>query len=169
MKVSRRHMVGWMGAAAVAVPSLASAGTPNRWDSPEEAAAVPALSAADLLAPLAVGSQLATWRIERLGRLFAGAVSVELSDASGERFIVDICARDSGVGAAEPPARTERCDLFVANEGSGHDPTHEDHGLAAMALAEIVRSHEHHADLSGLLTLQSRLALHGDEVVRGCA
>jgi hypothetical protein len=37
-----------------------------------------------------------------------------------------------------------------------------------MALAEVVRAHEHRVDLRELLTLRVRLAHHGSEVVRRC-
>jgi hypothetical protein len=93
---------------------------------------------------------------------------VQLSGVDGEKFHIDICARDEGPGAPVPPARTDLCDLFVANEGAGSDPTKEDQGLAAMALAEVIRSHEHRVDLNGLLTLAARLDLHRDCVVRRC-
>lgn len=170
MKVSRRHCVGWIGAAVVLAPSVNAAADPclgptGREDPADDAEP---LSSSVLLAPLAVGSAIGSWRVERFGRLHAGAVSVELTDVAGESFHIDICARDDGAGAPVPPARTDRCDLFVANEGGGSDPTPEAHGLAAMALAELVRSHEHRVDLRELLTLRARLARHGREVVRRC-
>ena len=170
MNVSRRELVGWLGAAAVLAPSLEAGAAPStrgaidREERDEPPAAL--ISASSLLAPLAIGSQIGAWRIERFGGLHAGAVSVDLSDRRGERFHIDICLRDDSAGAAVPPARTDRCDLFVANEGAGSDPTDEEFGLAAMALAELVRAHEHRMDLGGLLTLRERLAHHGDEVRR---
>lgn len=169
MKVSRRHCVGWIGAAVVLAPSVNAAADPLLGPTGEEPACDgEPLSSSLLLAPLSVGSAIGAWRVERFGRLHAGAVSVELSGATGESFHIDICARDDGAGAPVPPARTDRCDLFVANEGGGSDPTPEAHGLAAMALAEVVRTHEHRVDLRELLTLRARLAHHGSEVVRRC-
>jgi len=103
-----------------------------------------------------------------MGHLNAGAVSVQLSGDDGELFYVDICARDRGHNAPVAPASTDLCDLFVANEGSGHDPTIENQGLAAMALAEVVRSNERDVDMNGMLTLTARLENHGDSVVRRC-
>ena len=171
MKVSRRQCVALVGASAALVPTIAAAASVQRSATlvgePETSPAL-VLSASSLLAPLAVGSHLGRWRVENMGRFHAGAVSVQLSNASGQRYFVDICARDYGMGAPIPPARTDLCDLFVANEGSGHDPTIEDQGLAAMALAGVLRSNEHSADLRGLLTLRNRLANHGDCVVRRC-
>jgi hypothetical protein len=137
-------------------------------DEPAEPACAPVLSAAALLSPLALGSSIGSWRIVGLGQLHAGAVSVQLSGVDEEKFHIDICARDDVPGAPVPPARTDLCDLFVANEGAGSDPTNEDQGLAAMALAEVIRSHEHRIDLRGLLTLRARLQLHGDSVLRRC-
>ena len=168
MKVSRRELVGWLGAAAVLAPSVATASTPSSQvpvDGPRESGPS-SLHASQLLAPLSVGSQIGGWRLEQLGKLQAGAVGVDLSDAHGNRFHIDICRRDDGLGAAIPPARTDRCDLFVANEGTGGDPTDESAGLAAMALAEVVRAHEHRVVLDELLTLRDRLARHGEDVRR---
>ena len=169
MKVSRRQCVGFIGASVALAPAIATAASAPRSatlvnESAQSSALV--LSASSLLSPLAVGSDIGHWRVEYMGRLHAGALSVQLSKASGERCFIDICARDQSIGAPVPPARTDLCDLFVANEGTGRDTTIEDQGLAAMALAEVVRSHEHGVDLQGLLTLRARLANHGNNVVR---
>ena len=168
MKASRREVVGWLGAATLVVPTLgsapAAAAAPSR-----DADPIPrVLSAADLLAPLQPGASLGSCTLLRFGTLHAGAVSVEISTPDAAPFFIDICARDDGPGAPAPPARTSRCDLFLANEGSGTDPTHETQGLAAMALAEIIQTNEHRADLRGLLTLRQRLDRHRSEVVRSC-
>ncbi len=169
MKVSRRQCVGWIGATVALAPTVVAASEHRAVpEDTSEPSCAPVLSASALLHPLALGSAIGSWRIEGLGQLHAGAVSVELSGVDGERFHIDVCSRDDLPGAPVPPARTDLCDLFVANEGAGSDPTKEDHGLAAMAIAEVIRSHEHRVDLSGLLTLRTRLELHGDSVVRRC-
>ncbi len=80
-----------------------------------------------------------------------------MSDALGQRFQIDICARDDEPGADRGPGRTERFDLIVANRGDGSTSTHEDHGLAAMALAEVVRANEQVVDASVFRTLRQRL------------
>ena len=169
MKVSRRQCVGWIGATVALAPTVAAASAGREVpEEPTEPACAAVLSASVLLHPLVIGSQIGSWRIEGLGQLHAGAVSVQLSGVDGEKFHIDICARDDVPGAPVPPARTDLCDLFVANEGAGSDPTKEDQGLAAMALAEVIRSHEHRVVLHGLLTLRARLEFHGDCVVRRC-
>jgi hypothetical protein len=169
MKVTRRQAVGVVGAAFALAPStVAFAAQGNRSLIEGSGVAPAALHGDALLAPLSAGAKLGAWLIHRIGALNAGAVAVELLGRNGERFHLDICACDREVGAAEPPARTARCDIFVANEGAGNDWTVEDHGLAAMALAELVRTNEHRVDLRGLETLRTRLRLHGDEVRRGC-
>lgn len=167
MKATRREVVGWLGVAALVPPSVAAA-RPAAAALPEQRGSERPVSAADLLAPLTVGAQLGEWTVVGMGVLHAGAVGVDLATARGDVFHIDICARDGGLGAPTPPAATDRCELFVANEGKGQDPTRESHGLAAMALAEIVRTQEHRVDLRGLRTLRERLAHHGEEVVRTC-
>jgi hypothetical protein len=102
--------------------------------------------------------------VQAIGPVHAGAVTVRLGDADGEPFCVDICAHDAGHGALVGPARTARYDLFLANEGNGAQATKEDHGRAAMALAEIIRTNEHGVELQGMLTLRDRLRLHRDSV-----
>jgi hypothetical protein len=167
MKVSRRQCVGWLGA-TVALAPVAVASVQNGETQSEVSDCCDSLTAAALLSPLVVGSSIGRWQITALGALHAGAVSVQLSGLDGQLFHIDICARDDAPGAPEPPAHTDHCDLFIANEGKGNDPTVEDQGLAAMALAEVIRTHENTTDLHGLMTLRARLDLHGANVVRRC-
>ena len=167
MKATRREVVGWLGVAAL-VPPLVTAARPAAAALPVQPNIKPPLNAADLLAPLTVGARLGEWTVVGMGVLHAGAVGVDLATEQGDVFHIDICGRDGSIGAPTAPAATDRCELFVANEGKGQDPTRESHGLAAMALAEIVRTHEHQVDLRGLRTLRERLAYHGNEVVRTC-
>lgn len=166
MMISRRHCLGIVGAGLVLVPTASDAAFLLPSNDVAKGAEDKPLCASELLAPLEVGSMIGTWRIEKFGSLHAGALGVVLSDAQGQRFQVDICARDKDIGAPSAPAHTERCDLFIANGGKGNDPTSETQGLAAMTLAEVIKSHEHRTDLKGLLTLRRRLAHHGNQVVR---
>lgn len=169
MKVTRRQAVGVVGAAVVLAPSAVALASARQHEPVATPESVPApLDGGALLEPVCAGTMLGAWRVDRIGRVTAGAIPVEMLDRNGARFHLDICARDDGLGAAEPPARTARCDIFVANEGTGGVPTVEDHGLAAMALAELVRTNEHRVELNGLETLRTRLRLYGDEVTRGC-
>jgi hypothetical protein len=93
-------------------------------------------------------------------------MTVGLVDGSGVAFCLDLCAHDDRVVAPVPPARSQRFDIFLANQGRGADPTYEDHGLAAMALAEIVRANENGVDPKGMLTLGQRLERYPNEIVR---
>jgi hypothetical protein len=124
-------------------------------------------SGSALVAPLVAGSVLGSWRVVRSFSLRAGAVSLELKDASDRPFYLDICKRDRRPSAPKPPASTDLYDIFVANEGDGSATTVEDHGLAAMAVAEVVRANEHSVTVAGMLTLRERLRRHPDQVMRG--
>jgi len=109
-----------------------------------------------LLAPLAAGSTLGHWRVEVVRPLSAGAVSLLLRDARDEAFQLDICARDPRSDAPRGPAESASFQIFVANEGDGATGTVEDHGLAAMAVAEIVRANETSVPLDRFKTLAER-------------
>ena len=172
LAVSRRRMLALVGASAVAVPALANAKPFRPHD--EEPSASPDVAeeegvgdASDLLAPLTTGSMLGAWHVTGLSEVRHGALTVRLSDAAGATFYLDVCARDVGLGAHAPPARSECYDIYLSNHGKGADPTVEDHGLAAMALSEILRANENRVRLDGFLTLRERLARFPDEVVRG--
>lgn len=180
-RVSRRWVVGALGAgAAAAVAPVASAAVGKRLahtrgapasakEAPLAAAQAEALAkqvappspeqrvADRLVAPLAPGASLASWRVERVEPLAGGAVSVVFSDEAGVQFQVDVCARD-GAAAPRGPAQTTYFDLYVANTGDGTTDTVESHGLCAMALAELVRSNESTVDRSGFRTLNDRAA-----------
>ncbi len=170
--VSRRFVVGALGvgaataAAGVAIgsvrlPNGSSAAAPRQvppeasGDDPpaEEDAAL--LQAHKLVAPLAVGSRLNRWTVEQILPVKDGAASVVLRDGKGESFQLDICARDDAASAPVGPGRSERFQVFLANSGDGSKATFEDHGLAAMALAEVIRANEHHVD-HGLFQTQAR-------------
>ena len=164
--VSRRQLVSLLGLAAVVVPCGSAVAAPRAVarPAPAKGGGKPASDPAALLAPLHDGSKLGPWQLQAISAVHAGAVTVRLRDARGRCLCVDICARDDAPGALLGPARTARHDLFLANECDGERPTHEDHGLATMALAEIIRTNEHGVQLEGMLTLRDRLRLHRDLV-----
>jgi len=116
-----------------------------------------AADAASLIAPFAEGSQLGPWKIERFLPFRYGAAILLLSDEDGVSFQLDICARDTAKGAPTPPASSEWFDVFLANGGEGRLPSCEQHGLAAMAVAEVIRHNEARLTHSGFLTLRERL------------
>lgn len=146
--VSRRALLGYAGAgvAAASVPRAAEA-SPAR---------LQRRGIAQLLAPLVPGAALGRWQVEASIEPVGGAASVVLADQRGQRFQLDICARDPSPLASRGPASTEHFEIFLANQGDGATGTHEDHGLATMALAELIRANEAHADKSPYLTLAER-------------
>lgn len=163
--VSRRFMVHALGvsaaAAAAAVGARVAQSSAEAPPAPEPEAS-PRVSdpererAERLIAPLTAGSTLGRWSIERVLPVESGAASVVVVDAEGLRFQLDICARDE----AEPrsgPAQTEHFEVFLANGGDGDTATFEEHGLAAMALAEVIRHNEAHIDRTGFVTLAARV------------
>jgi len=159
-RVSRRQLVGMVATAAAVVPALSSKPGFAASTSPEE-------TRQDLLVPLQPGSPLGDWTVLAIGAVHAGAVSVSLRDSQGVRFFIDICKRDDAPDAARPPARSDLYDLYLSNEGDGATATLENHGLAAFALAEILRSNEHSVLLEGMLTRRERLARFPEQVAEG--
>jgi hypothetical protein len=109
-----------------------------------------------LVAPLAAGSTLGRWRVEEVQPVSAGAVSLLLRDERDEAFQLDICARDPRGDAPVGPAESASFQIFLANEGDGATGTVEEHGLAAMAVAEIVRANEASVPLERFKTLSER-------------
>lgn len=112
----------------------------------------------DLIAPLTNGSRIGAWRVERVIPPADGALSLVLSDRSGRLFQLDICARDMALDAPRSPAASVHFEIFVANGGDGATGTIEDHGLAAMALGEVIRTNEARVSRAGFATLRERVA-----------
>ena len=112
--------------------------------------------ASELLSPLGAGDALGSWRLIELGALTDGAVSIVLQDASGTAFQLDVCARDPELGAPRGPGQTEHFEVYLANSGDGQLRTRENHGLAAMAIADVIRGNEADLDASGFATLRAR-------------
>ena len=155
--LNRLAVLGALGALA-ASSVVTEAGAVASPPAVGSAARDPSAVAEALLAPLREGSRLGRWRIERVVPLTHGAVSVVLCDRAGQLFQLDVCARDLAPGAPRGPASTELFEVFLANGGDGATGTHEDHGLAAMALAELIRGNEARVDRSGFLTLTAHAA-----------
>ncbi|MCC6217104.1 MAG: hypothetical protein IT376_19755 [Polyangiaceae bacterium] len=157
-EVNRRSFVGALGVGAAAAAASSTAAvhaapatgaivlTPQ-----EQAQRAEALESA--VAPLTSGSRLGRWTVERVLPVAAGAQSLVLRDASGGLFQLDVCSRAPGVSS---PASTDRFQVFVANGGDGATATVEDHGLAAMALAEVIRANEQRLDGRGFEALAAR-------------
>ncbi|MEZ4220102.1 MAG: hypothetical protein R3B13_04165 [Polyangiaceae bacterium] len=145
--LSRRAFGAVVGtsAAALGAGQVAQAPTPS---SPVDLGAP-----GELLRPLAAGSRLGAWHVQEVLPLTDGAVSVLLRDEAGSEFQLDVCARDPGASA---PGQSEHFAVFVVNRGDGAVPTHESHGLAAMALADVIRGNEAGVDRSGFLSVAAR-------------
>jgi len=102
------------------------------------------------------------WKIATIYGVHFGAVPVVLEDASGERFQVDVLRRDPDPARPDGVGNTDVLSVYVANRGDGDTATHEEQGLAAMALADALAV----GDVTvpeGLLTFSERLVQHPGE------
>ncbi len=148
--MSRRWFVGAVGTAVIAAPALGQA-----------AAVAPETRAAEeLLSPLRPGALLVRWTVVAIEPPTRGAVGVVLKDMEGHVFRIEILARDRGALAARPPAETEHFAVFVENGGDGWSPTIEEQGIAAMAVAQLLRRNEAASLAAGFLTHSERIARH---------
>ena len=68
-----------------------------------------------------------------------GALPFVLCDPQGRTFVAELHVHDPGVRGI---ARAGSYEIFLRNGGSGSTPTHEAHGLGAMALATLVAERE---------------------------
>jgi hypothetical protein len=127
--------------------------------------ALASAAAGDAGAEGALGLSAGDYRVVGQSPVEHGAMTLTLVDEAGDRFGVTLCARDDASGAPRGPARTERFDLFVDNEGRGDTPTDERRGIATMALADALRQVESALAADGLLPLRERLARHAGELV----
>lgn len=103
------------------------------------------------------GVHFGRWRIVAVHPVKFGAVPVVLEARTGERFQVDVLARDRRPGAKRGVAQTRHYALHLANVGRGAKPTHEEHGLGVIWLAALLRAREGARQPARLLTLRDRL------------
>ena len=97
------------------------------------------------------------WSIARLYGVHMGAIPVVLQTEQGKRFQVDILRRDAQ--GPESVGATNRLSLFIANSGSGTEPTDEQQGLGVIALARaLARREQAGARIPALLTMGERRA-----------
>jgi hypothetical protein len=157
-------LTGTTAAEAETLPSNGR-GHPHPGAAREHGAALEPAGVEALVAPLTAGTSLGPWKVEQLLPLTHGAASLLLSDAEGVRFQLDVCARDSNPDAPLPPARSEFFDVFLANGGKGSKSSLEHHGLAAMAIADVIRQNEQQLSRDGYSTLSERVA-RSPEAVR---
>jgi hypothetical protein len=119
-----------------------------------------AVPRASEFAGLRPGRRIDRWTVVAVHDVHLGAVPIVMATAEGERFQVDVLARDPG--GPHGVAETDRFALFIANRGDGHTATAEEHGLGAMAIAVVMRDAESQpgASFPDLLTLSQRAASH---------
>ncbi len=178
-EISRRFVVGALGtgvvAAAVTGAGRAAAATKNALqtagrepDSPVAPVVRPLLGPEPpllpLVAPLRPGARLGRWVVQSVAGVQAGALSLTLADQAGQLFQLDVCRRDEAPGAQVPPGRSDFFDIYLANRGDGSLATREEHGLCAMALADVIRHNEQGVDRSAFSTLAERLLRTPDEI-----
>lgn len=114
--------------------------------------------ASGVFAHLHPGTRIDRWVVAKVHAVTLGAVPVALAGEDGVAFQVDVLRRDqrsAAVGASPSLA------VYVVNGGGGTQRTHEDHGLAAMALAAHLAEREQAgASVPKLLTHAQRTARH---------
>ncbi len=155
--ISRRAFGAVVGAGAATAAAVPARGQPGGvTDAAQPAPAQRTSDPSQLLAPLSAGDKLGAWVVLSVGELDGGAVSIMMRDASGEDFQLDVCARDERTDAPGGPGQTQRFAVYLANSGKGNLPTRESHGLAAMAVADVIRGNEARLDASGFLPLRER-------------
>ncbi len=149
MNVGRRQVLVSLGAFAslAAVAGVATNAqalgkpvppTDEPTSQPEEVVAAAKLPDSPLGKTLPHGAKLGSWTIERVLPVTLGAIPVVMRTAAGDRFQVDILARDFAEGSAQGVANTSKLSLFIANNGSGACATSEEQGLGAMLLGRYL-------------------------------
>jgi hypothetical protein len=170
VRLGRREWITWGGTAVVAWAfsgrrlAHAALGLPGRTPTHSAEHAVPSIEG--LLAPYAEGARLARWTLEKCLPFAHGSLSLILSDKDGTSFQLDVYARDAEPDAPQPPGRSEVFDVFLANGGAGQMPSLEEHGLAAMAVAAILRQNEGRVSANGFVTMRERMAAGRANVLR---
>jgi hypothetical protein len=109
------------------------------------------------LGPVVPGAVFAGATVEHVYDVHLGAIAIVAMSATGARFQIDVLAADRGDGAV---GRTEAVSLFVRGRPGAATP--EDQGLAAMAIASVLRGREAAGAKPppGLLALRERLRRH---------
>lgn len=113
-------------------------------------------SSHELQQMLPPGQRFGRWRVVEVLPVKLGAVPVVLESRRGERFQVDILRRDRSTRARRGLAETREYSLFLLNRGLGDTPTQEDHGLAVLWLAALLRPRERALGPVALLTQRER-------------
>ncbi|MGH1345334.1 MAG: hypothetical protein ACRBN8_27475 [Nannocystales bacterium] len=150
-QMRRRTVVAGLAVAGAAVGAGALA--QNRKDGETQVATIemPSLEPGTVLPGTKV-------RVIAVYPVTLGALPVVLETHAGERYQVDVLARDPG--GPQGVGNTEHFSVYVSNRGDGGTSTDETEGLGAMALARVLEASEN--DLPSLLTLRARETEHPD-------
>ena len=162
--VSRRFVITALGSGVALAPLVARAAVSQIATSAAAESGEPASIGELLIAPLNVGSEIAGCRVEKVCGVVQGALGLVLSDREGQLFGIEVCAYDPE--GPRGPATTSKFQLYIVNEGDGSVPTVEEHGLAAMHLAQVIRRNEDAIDASEFLSFRERLERFGGELIR---
>jgi len=149
-RITRRSAMGILGAGGLAGALVARA-------EGEVAPAGPA-SLQEVLHP---GARFGRWTIARVAPVERGVLRVDVREADGHEFALEILARDPAP-PSRPPAEVGELAVYVCNGGDGWLPTVEEQGLAAMTLAALLEKHGQTGPVEGLLTHAERVVAHGD-------
>jgi hypothetical protein len=109
---------------------------------------------------LRAGARFGRWTIVRVDPMVRGSVRVDVRGDDGHVFALEIMARDAS--ASRPPAEVGALAIYVSNGGDGWAATHEEQGLAAMALAKLLERQGQTGPIEGLLSHCERVVAHAD-------
>ena len=152
-RMTRRSAVGLLGAGGLAGALVSGAVK-------QQVAAGPASLVPEALH---AGARFGRWTVASVHPIERGALRVDVRDAGGNAFALEILARDPAP-LSRPPAEVGQLAVYVCNGGDGWLPTVEEQGLAAMTLAALLEKHGQTGAIAGLLTHQDRLVVHGDSL-----
>lgn len=143
-------------ASATSVASTAGASEPR----PSQRARVELL-----LGPALAGSALGGWQITSAGGMRLGAVPLEMSTPTGDRFNVELLRRDTD--GPKAIGETEYFAIFVINRGDGATATDETQGRGVLALRRYLAGRELEMAAAGLalpevMTLRERDRVYPD-------
>jgi hypothetical protein len=113
-----------------------------------------AQSLANPLPELAPGMRFGRCTLVAVGPVEAGGVPLTLRASDGTTFGVDVLRHDP---ACPGVARAGALSVYMRNGGTGRTSTHEEHGLAAMAVARLLADRPLGREPAPLLTLRERI------------
>ncbi len=114
---------------------------------PPQHAAGPAVDGRDqaltaLIAPIAVGTQLGSTRVDAIGVDERGLGVITLIDDGGRRWSAELASRTDQDVAHNPLELSNHYSVYLRNGGSGRTPTDEGVARAVRVIATRVRQNE---------------------------